>query len=94
MPEVSVICIGEAWGCATFTAAIHSARSSGGKLLHSRRTDGFEHGGESFATTDCASRMTAPRASPMNREIDIQRDRDAPSGSRLLWAGGRRETRG
>jgi hypothetical protein len=73
----------------TFTAVIHSARSSGGKLLHSRRTDGFEHGGELFEVTDRMSRVTAARTRPTIREMDIPRARDVPYGG-----GQERETGG
>jgi len=44
----------------TLTAEIHSARSWGAKLLHSRRTEGWEQRGR--AVTDCANRETAARA--------------------------------
>jgi hypothetical protein len=63
-----------------FTAVIHSARSSGGKLLHSRRTDGFEHGGELFEVTDCMSRVTVARTRHTIRDMDIPRARDVPYG--------------
>lgn len=79
-------------GCLTLTAAIHSARSWGGRLLHSRRTDGFEQGPELFAATDCASRVAAARASPANRGMNIPSD-DSPMGVGWRWEGRRERER-
>jgi hypothetical protein len=45
----------------TLTAAIHSARSWGAKLLHSRRTEGLEQ--LVCAVAGCPSRVAATTAS-------------------------------
>ena len=64
-------------GCLTLTAVIHASRSSRGKLLHSRRTEGFEQVVGILvvsAAIDGPSRVVAARASFTNRERDIPRD--------------------
>ena len=53
----------------TLTAAIHSARSWAAKLLHSRRTEGWEQRGR--AVTDCPSKVTAARARLVKRWMSI-----------------------
>lgn len=75
------------------TAANHSARSSRGKLLHSRRTEGFEQGIKKYAVADCPKRVDATRARLTNQRGNITGDeRDVPCDGGRLLAG--REQRG
>jgi len=57
--------------CLTLTAEIHSPRSLGDKLLHSRRIEGL--GQLLLAVTDCPRRVAATRASFTKRQINISR---------------------
>jgi len=58
--------------CLTLTAEIHSPRSLGDKLLHSRRTEGLVQ--PLMAVTDCPRRVAATRASFTKRQNNIFRD--------------------
>jgi len=64
----------EEWpvGCLTLTAVIHSARSKGAKLLHSRRTEGLKQC--VFAATDSPRRVAVARTTLAKRSTSIPKD--------------------
>ena len=77
--------------CLTLTAEIHSPRSLGDKLLHSRRTEGLVQ--PLLAVTDCPRRVAATRASFTKRQNNIFRDGRMYRVSRVL-ADGQKRRRG